>query len=90
MEALVSFSFRENQYSASYTICEREHPTYIYVSLKNADLVQEFGEELVLHSNGRTLLDDHVYTENRLELYTAVFKAISGKEVLKENPAATW
>jgi hypothetical protein len=85
MESQISFNFRNRQYSASYTICEREYPTYIYVSFKDNELAKEFGEEIVLHSDGGNLLLNNIYTEHRLELYVAVFNAIAAIEVLNKG-----
>lgn len=88
MESIIQFAFRENKYTASYIICDREYPTYIYISLKNEALVKEFGEELVIHCNGGEMLTNHIYSDTRITLYKAIFDAISGIETLKENTEA--
>jgi len=76
MEPTISFEFRQREYKALYTICKREYPTFIYVSLPDADLTHEFGEEVVIHCSEGKLLSQHVYNSSRVELYNAIFDAI--------------
>lgn len=85
MESSVNFNFRNRHHTVSYTVCDREYPTYIYITLKDEVLVKEYGEELVLHSNGGKLLVNDIYSEHRLDLSMAIFMAISAVENLKEN-----
>jgi hypothetical protein len=88
MESIINFSFKNKAYNASYVICDKNYPTYIYLSFTDAELVKEFGEEICIHSNGETLIEDHIYTDHRLELYTTIFHAIAKVEPLKENSKA--
>jgi hypothetical protein len=88
MESIINFSFKNKDYTASYVICDKNYPTYIYVSLNDQGLVKEFGEEICIHSDGKNLIEDQIYTGHRLELYAVIFQAIGKVEALKENSKA--
>ena len=83
MQTIIHFKFKDQQYSADYTICDRESPTYIFITLYGEGIVNEFGAEIVLHANGNTLLTDQIYTTHRLELYTVLFEAIKNTGELR-------
>jgi hypothetical protein len=85
MESLIHFSFRNKSHSAAYVISDLVYPTYIYASLNSPDLLKEFGEDICIHTDGRSILTDRIYSDNRLTLYTAIFKAITEAEELKVN-----
>ncbi|MCE3281825.1 MAG: hypothetical protein K0Q66_562 [Chitinophagaceae bacterium] len=85
MESLISFNYHDKNYSASFVVCEKGFPTYIYLTLLDETLAEKFGEEICLHSDGRQLLADHVYTEERLELYKLVFEVIQNTVQLGVN-----
>jgi len=82
MEYLILFNFRQEFHEASYVICEKEHPNFIYVSLKQP-LASLFGEEVVISCNGNELLENNIHTDAHRELYLAILNAIiqSGTEL---------
>jgi hypothetical protein len=85
MESVIQFKFREQEHSATYVISENAYPTYIYITLKEAELIKEFGDEICIHSDGKDVLTNHVYTDRRLQLYRSIFDAINARESLQEN-----
>jgi hypothetical protein len=88
MEPVINFKFRDQDYSAVYVISENAYPTYIYITLTAPELVREFGDEVCIHSDGRDILTNHIYTDRRLQLYSAIFEAIKEVARLKENSEA--
>ena len=85
MESVISFVYGNKNCSASFVVCEKGFPTYIYLTLLDKELVEKFGEDICLHSDGRQLLTDQVYTGDRMELYSAVFKVIQNTVQLGVN-----
>ncbi len=85
METSINFNFRGKQYCAAYTICKRDNPVYIYITLMDEALIKEFGEEIVMHSQNGALLVDHIFTAHRYELYTAIFKSVAAVEQLAND-----
>lgn len=85
MEGIIHFNYHQQQYSASYLVCQRRFPTYIYVTFNNQDLVRKFGEEVVIHTDGQTVLTNHVYSEQRIELFIILLNSIKGLVSLRSN-----
>ena len=88
MEGNIHFSFRDKDYSASYLICSRQEPIYIFVFFRDKELVQEFGEEICMHISGDKLLHDNIYSGKRLHLYTEIFSQVM-ISVRNDHPAQT-
>lgn len=86
MDSIVRFSFREQFYTADYLISQESYPTYIFAWFHDAELVKEFGNEICIHTDGDNMLDEHIHAEKWRQLFTAVFKAISSREALFNNP----
>jgi hypothetical protein len=83
MEPQINFNYRQREHKALYTICEREFPTFVYITFLDPQLKSEFGEEVVLHCTAERLITEQVYTNHRLELYQALYEAIRADETIR-------
>ena len=77
MNFAVSFHFRGKQYSCLAFIDTSESPWYIFTILADGDLIQEFGEEITLKTDGNHLLPRSDDFTKLVELRRALFEAIS-------------
>lgn len=86
MEGIIQFQFRDRQFSATYLISEEAYPTYIYIWFTDDELIQQFGEEVCLHTDGKELLPNHIFSAAREELFLAIFTTIKAGVELSSNP----
>lgn len=85
MEGIIQFRFRNRNRTANYVVCQRTNPTYIYINCQDADLIKEFGDELVLHVERAQLLTNNIYSDKRLELCSTIFDALTARLQLAES-----
>lgn len=75
----------DKDHAANYVVCEKDYPTYIYVSFTSEKLIRKFGEEICIHSDGTKVLDSNVHTTTRLELFNNIFSEVQKLVELKIN-----
>ena len=84
MGSKYTFRFRNKDYIAETYFSYDEEPCYIFVTLSDASLIQEFGEDLTIATDCYDLIsrnDD--YTEVK-ELRQAVFDAVKNGDEFRK------
>jgi len=72
----VEFNFRNKIYTCHINIISSGYPYFIFVKLHDKDLINEFGEEVTIKTDGETRLtkkDDHA---ELIELRQSIFDVI--------------
>lgn len=76
MDLVVQFVYREKDYSSDAYLSFEEEPYYIFVSLKDADLIREFGDEITIKTDGETVLPRRNDFPALHLLYQTIFDAL--------------
>lgn len=85
MEGMLQFRFMNRDHTASYMVCEKDYPTYIYITLRDEKLIRRFGEDVCIHTDGNALIADNVFTDTRRDLFNIIFDALKKLVTLRAN-----
>lgn len=76
METVVQFLFRRKLYSCVFFIDTAEHPIYIFCLLKDKELIEEFGDEISIKTDGVQMLSRRYEYPALVELRQSIFGAV--------------
>ncbi len=79
MELEVQFTFRKESYLCTAFVDVSEYPCYIFVLLRQRNLIQEFGDEISIKNDFEILLPKKDDYPELMELRQAIFNAIRAK-----------
>ena len=79
MELEVQFTFRKESYLCSAFVDVSEYPCYIFVLLRQRNLINEFGDEVSIKNDFEVLLPKKDDYPDLVELRQAIFDAIKAK-----------
>ncbi|HZF65833.1 MAG TPA: hypothetical protein VEZ55_15165 [Chitinophagaceae bacterium] len=71
-----SFIFRNKEYSFEFFIDNSAFPCFIFVLLKDTDLIEEFGEEVTIKTDGVSCLPKNDDYRDLVALRQSLFDAI--------------
>lgn len=85
MEGMLQFRFMNRDHTANYMVCEKDYPTYIYITLRDEKLIRRFGEDVCIHTDGSKLIADNVFTDTRRDLFNNIFDELRKQVPLRTN-----
>lgn len=85
MDATISFIFRKKLYEGEMFIEDSEHPCIVFVIVRDKEIAEEFGDEIVLKTDYENLLSkkDDSYP-GLLELRQAIFSIVKNTTLFLE------
>lgn len=78
MDAIIEFLFRGKLYKGEIFVEDTEFPCFVFVILRDEELVEEFGDEITLKTDLETLLPKKDDYGDLKELRQAIFSIVKG------------
>jgi hypothetical protein len=85
MDAIISFIFRKKLYEGEMFIEDSEYPCFVFIIVRHQDIIEEFGDEIVLKTDYEALLpkkDDNY--PGLLELRQVLFSIVKNTPLFLE------
>ncbi len=76
MESNLFFTFRNKEYSCNVCIDNSEYPCYVFVTLDDTSLINEFGEEITLKTDAEKTLPRNDDYPELIELRRSIFNVV--------------